>query len=147
MIFSKFGVGLVRIVLRDRHLGDSVGVGPPKLLIEDRIAAQRSRVGDVELAVLAVVRVERDAEEAPLVEEGMKLDDLRLDVQERLGQEAARASMIRTWPCCSITALRPLPSGIETIAKGWVRPHGDFLQLDLDFGVGRCGGQHRGGGC
>ena len=38
------------------------------------------------------------------------------------GKSRPRASMIRTTPCCSITALRPLPSGIETIAKGWVRP-------------------------
>jgi hypothetical protein len=111
-------IGLVEIVLRHRHLGHDVGVGPPQLAIQRCVAAQRLRTSDVELAVGPVVRMERNAEQSLLVEERLEVDELRLDVQERLGRSRPRASMIRTRPVCLITALRPLPSGIETIPNG-----------------------------
>src|SRR4029077_18850461 len=80
--------GLVRICLGDLELGDDVGVRPPQTTIELG-PALRYRIGNVELAVLAVVRVEGEPEQTALIEEVVEDDDPRLHVKKRLGQQTS----------------------------------------------------------
>src|SRR4029077_18618665 len=76
-------IALVRICLGDLELGDDVGVRPPQTTIELG-PALRYRIGNVELAVLAVVRVEGEPEQTALIEEVVEDDDPRLHVKKRL---------------------------------------------------------------
>ena len=138
-----FGVGLVGIVLGNGHLGDRVGVRPPQLPVEGRFAAQRRRVGDVELAVLAVVRMERDAEQSLLVEEGLKLNELRLDVQERFGQQPAPRVDDAHQAVLLDHGLAAGAVGDRDHRQGMGQAAGDLLQFDFDLGIGRDGERQR----
>src|SRR5690606_16105304 len=59
-------IRLVGIVVGDGELRDNIGVWPPFAPVDFR-ASQRNRIGDVKLAVLAVIRVKGDAEQPPLI--------------------------------------------------------------------------------
>jgi hypothetical protein len=147
MIFSAFGLALLGLSFATVISETGVGVRPPELPVEDGVAAQRRRVGDVELAVLAVVGMERDPQEPTLVEEGVKLRELRLDVQERLGQEPpARIDD----PHHAVLLDHRLAAAAvgDRDHRQWVgEPAGDFLQFDFHLGIRRGGDEHRGGGC
>ena len=125
-------VGLVGIRLRHLELGHDVGVRPPQTAIE-LAAAKRCRVGKVELAVLPVVRVERDAEQPALIEEVVLGHHLRPDVDEWIGQQAS--------PVVDDAHLAVLLD--HSHAAGAIRDRnhrqrmdktaGDFLKLDFDL--------------
>ena len=54
---------LVRIVGRNGELGHGVGVRPPETLAEIALRVQMTAIGDIELAIVGEVRMERHAEQ------------------------------------------------------------------------------------
>ena len=62
-------IGSVRIIFGHRIFGDHVGVRPPQLLAGIATPVEVGAVGDVELPIVRVVGVERQAEQPALVEQ------------------------------------------------------------------------------
>ena len=79
----------VGIVRGDRVLLDHVGVRPPEVLGQIALPVGRLAVGDVELAVAGEVRVEREPEQALLVELRPLRGDPVGEIEERIFQDLA----------------------------------------------------------